>query len=619
MARALYLGLKFDARLAALLVIPPLVAGRIPFLRAERPAGRVVWAAYLTLAGLLLLLAYLVDFGAYAYLHSRLNAMLLSFLGNPATSWRMVRETYPVVPLALLVLAAAVALAALHRRGLVAFARERGARLRLGWRRRAASMALLALVLAAAVYGRFSRFPLRWSEAFFSGDAFISASALNPVLFFADTLVSRRSTWEMEEVRARYPRLAALYGVAPPADGSVTLRREGIPRPRLSEETNVVIVLLETFAAFKTGALGNPLDPSPRFDALAREGLLFTRFFVPMENTSRSLFGILTGIPDVSTDRYASWNPLVIRQRTILNAFTGHDKLYFLGGSASWGNIRGILRHNIPGLEIYEEGSYAAPVQDVWGIADTDLFAEADRVLRRRTRPFVAVIQTSGNHRPFTIPRDARGFTPRQADPEELRRHGFYSPEEYNGFRFLDHSLGSFMDLARDAEWFRRTLFVILGDHGTNGGAVDRRFGEMALNPFHVPLLLYGPGLIAPGREDGLASSLDLLPTLASLLGRPYVNTGFGRDLFDPGRRGRRFAFTYALFQAVPRVGLLEDGYYATVDQEGTARLYLADAVPEEEVTAREPERARLMAGTALDILHLARYLMYHNGEDSGR
>ena len=77
-------------------------------------------------------------------------------------------------------------------------------------------------------------------------------------------------------------------------------------------------------------------------------------FYVPMENTSRSLFGALFGIPDVSAETSSSRNPLVVHQHTIINAFRGYERLFFLGGSANWGNIRGMLhvRTDVAGEEV---------------------------------------------------------------------------------------------------------------------------------------------------------------------------------------------------------------------------------------------------------------------------
>ena len=106
-----------------------------------------------------------------------------------------------------------------------------------------------------------------------------------------------------------------------------------------------------------------------------------------------------------------------------MNAFKDHRKFYFLGGSASWANIRGLLANNIPGLEIYEEGSYTSPRVDVWGISDLSLFEEANDVLKNSDEPFFAIIQTSGNHRPYTIPEDNKGFKILAEDDLELHEN----------------------------------------------------------------------------------------------------------------------------------------------------------------------------------------------------
>ncbi len=56
----------------------------------------------------------------------------------------------------------------------------------------------------------------------------------------------------------------------------------------------------------------------------------------------------------------ASRNPAAVDQHTIINNFTGYEKFYFLGGSTSWANIRGVLTNNIDNLHLYEQDDYKA-------------------------------------------------------------------------------------------------------------------------------------------------------------------------------------------------------------------------------------------------------------------
>jgi len=56
------------------------------------------------------------------------------------------------------------------------------------------------------------------------------------------------------------------------------------------------------------------------------------------------------------------------------------------------------------------------------------LFEKADEVLRKEKKPFFAFVQTAGNHRPFTIPGDHKGFDLAQVDDAALREKRFRQP-----------------------------------------------------------------------------------------------------------------------------------------------------------------------------------------------
>ena len=99
--------------------------------------------------------------------------------------------------------------------------------------------------------------------------------------------------------------------------------------------------------------------------------------------------------------------------------------IYFLGGSTSWANIRGLLTNNIKGLRIYEEQDYKSSKVDVWGISDRNLFKEANNVLKQNAKPFFAVIQTADNHRPYTIPEeDLKEFKKVNLPADSLKNTG---------------------------------------------------------------------------------------------------------------------------------------------------------------------------------------------------
>ena len=618
-AHAFYVGAKFDLRLALLLALPFLAFSRVRILDPARtPAARNFWAGHAAIVGLSYLGIHAADFGHYGYLDVRLDAASLRFLSNPLISARMVWETYPVIWWGI-GLAAATAGMFVGFRRLLDRAFEHTVQQR-PWKIRLAGTVAGVLLCCAGLYGKASFYPLRWSDAFAGASHFASHLALNPALYFIDSLCTDEGDrFDEDATRESYDVVATYLGVEQRDPAALTfvrhvhptLRRGTQKRPR----PNVVVVLLESFAAHHCGVFGNPLDPSPHFDAAAKEGLLFTRFYTPRHGTARAVFASVTGLPDGVMRRTATRNPRIIDQQTVFDAIEGYDKYYFLGGSANWANIRGLLKNNIRGLTIREEGDFTAPRTDVWGISDLHLFEEANKVLRVPSeQPFLALIHCSGNHRPYTIPDDNRGFTWRDVDADKLRAHGFIDIDEFNSFRFLDHSIGVFLDQARKESYFENTVFMFYGDNGTPGRADHMSEAELALGlgAHHTPFLVYGPGVLRePRRLEQPAGQCDVMATVAGLTGSACLNTTLGRNLLDP-RFSTAPSYAYVQMQRGTRqfVQLVGRRYVATIQTDGSATLHdLKNATASE-----DPRRLEEMRALGLGLYRTTQWLLYHNG-----
>jgi phosphoglycerol transferase MdoB-like AlkP superfamily enzyme len=605
---ALYLGLKFDLRLSLLICLPVLALSWIPALNFIRSSiVKLTWLVYFVVIAAFLILTYFADLAHYDYLHQRLNASALDHIQSTVIALQFIWETYPVILGILVLVLLSIGYGWLVKRFAYRELGKEGNPLTIWLQVVTVSVALI--LYGFGIYGKWSRYPLRWSEAYFSTNPFVSALALNPVLFFFDTLEYKRAHFNEEEVRKHYDLVADFLDVDNPNLKTLNFSRYVKPNEKLLGKPNIVLILLESFAGFKVGALGNALDPTPHFDAIAQKSLFFTHFFIARDPTARSLFTTMFGIPDVNTPHSASRNPLIIRQHTIVNALEGYKKMYLLGGSANWGNIRGVLAHNIDGIEIYEEGSFSYSPDDVWGISDLHLFEEANRILRVQDKPFFALIHTSGNHRPYTIPKDKRDFEEMEVDDVRLKENGFESLKAYNGIRFLDYSLGHFFRLARKEDYFKKTIFCMVADHGT---IATRQipWDKLFLTSHHVPFVIYAPGYFSEGRTiDTTASSVDILPTVLGLIGMPYLNKTLGRDLLAERPKDKHFAFVTSFFS-----GVLDDEFYLLIDPSGVVRLYrYRSDSPTEDVRDKYPERAAEMARLCQAIHETSKYLLYHN------
>ncbi len=616
--KTFFLGFKFDLRLALLLSFPIILLSWIPGINPVRSRGGIrFWVGYLVIIMLMATLFYTADFAHYGYLQRKVDATVLRYMDNPSISLQMVWETYPVLG-GLLGVALFVTLYGASMKWLVSRSVTRDVAPMVKWKR-LLIISVSVVLYIFAIYGKFSYYPLRWSEAFFTTNRLISALALNPVLYFFDTLPGGAKEYEEEKVRKYYDTIASYLGVTNPDPEKLNFSRDVNPSSSVPGNPNIVIIILESFAAHKLGCFGNPLHPSPNFDSIAGDSLFFRRLYVPCAGTARSVFATLIGTPDIIVHLTSSRNPVIVRQHTIVNAFTGYEKMYFIGGSANWGNIRGVLSHNIPGLRIYEEGHYDSPRVDVWGISDLHLFEEANHVLRNEKKPFFAIIHTSGNHRPYNIPDDNRNFKMASLDEREVKKYGFVSLAELNAFRFMDHCIGLFMRTAAKEKYFSNTLFVFLADHGLVGTAPHMPNGEemFRLTHFHIPFLIYGRGLIPEGKTfDIIASQVDVLPTLAAITGKPFKNTTIGRNLFDTRFDSQRCAFILSERRAVPEIGLLGKEFYFLMDSDGTDKKFYqcGSETPGLNVLKHFPDRAREMEELCRGIYETSKYLLYHNG-----
>ncbi len=624
-----YLGMKFDLQASLGTLLPVLLLGWIkPLHPVYSQFGKRLWAVYISLAFILMYLVYITDAGHYAYLQQRLNATALRFLENPFISANMVWETYPIISGSLIFcfINAITIFLFLKLTGKINssdaiksyWSQKR-------WYQYTALVLVTIFVVFFSLMAKISWYPLRWSDAFFSTHAYSAQLASNPVIYFSNTLKNVAETYDLEAAKQAYPMMVDYLAIQ--QHQKSTNEKLNYDRyyefAQTNNKTNVIVVILESFASYKTSLSGNPLDSTPNIEKLASEGYYFKNFFTPSTGTARSIWTFVTGLPDIEKNKTSSRNPLIVNQHTIINAFNNHKKLYFLGGSASWANVRGILSANIPDLRLYEEGSYDSPDIDVWGISDLSLFREANAALKDVTQPFFAIIQTSGNHRPYTIPDDNEGFEvwPEEDLPGDIQNYGFASIEELNSFRFMDHSIGHFIKIAKKEPYFDNTLFVFFGDHGIHaptGNHVPAYESQLNLQGLRVPLVLYGKSLISNAKVfDTIASEVDVLPTIASVTETRYLNTTLGRDLTDNIFNENRYAFTIE-HGGGRTIGLLSEEYYLLMHPDGSNKKlhHLNSDNPRADASAEKPEMAELLTQKLSAIWNTIRYMRENNKPD---
>lgn len=621
--KAFFIGVRFDLRIAILALLPVAIISLLP--RPFGLRGRIGYRltmlyAFLAVFGLVTF--YISDFAHYSYLDERLNASVLRFAEDGMDSVTMVWQTYPVVWLLSIQIVVTVAAALLVRKFI---RRYRQSNIRGSWLRFVVTSAVVMPLLVFGFMGKIgSTVPLRWGDAFFSGNPEVSALGLNPVVFFFDTLNNQTRPYDKEKLRAAYPAVAEYLGVDEPNVEALSFTRHAAGRNVEGRRPNVIFIHLESLGANRSGLYGNPLNATPNLDKAGRAGIFFPNFMVPAVGTARTVFGLVTGVPDVTWGgSTATRNPLIANQYTLVNAFTDYKKLYFIGGSAGWANVKGLLDSSIDDLELWEEGSYDAPNNDVWGISDRDLFLAADKRLDELPpeKPFVAFIQLAGNHRPFTIPDDGSGFEVKDVPQDELNKYGFLAADQYNATRLLDFNLGFFLyELMAQSHYADNTVVVMYGDHNDRSTSTEHMgYSEaLYLDKFHVPLVIYGPSSIPEPRVINEAAGLvDVLPTALGVVGLPYENRTLGRDLLTWDKQGKdSYALTFGGDRTNrPQIGLLGESFWLGMFYNGEEpKLHpLKNASLKNEVGASQPEALATYDSMLEGMYQTARYMLHHN------
>jgi len=296
---------------------------------------------------------------------------------------------------------------------------------------------------------------------------------------------------------------------------------------------NVVLISVESLSADYLAHFGHQPGLTPRLDALADQGLLFTRLYATGTRTVRGLEALSLSLPPTPGQSIVK-RPDNADMFSLGSVFAskGYDTRYVYGGYGYFDNMNAFFSANhyqvvdrmaIPAERIHHE--------NIWGVADEDLFTQALQeadASHARGKPSFMHVMTTSNHRPYTYP-DGRIDIPSHQSRE-------------GGVKYTDWAIGNFLDRAAQKPWFKNTVFVIVADHcASSAGKTD-----LPVERYHIPAIVYAPAHIAPAKMDRLASQIDLAPTLLGLLHFKYESRFLGYDLFDlePGRE-RAFISTY--------------------------------------------------------------------------
>lgn len=356
----------------------------------------------------------------------------------------------------------------------------------------------------------------------------------------------------------------------------------------MKNRPNIVIFNPDQMRADSLSHLGNPASHTPNFDALAAEGVSFSRAFCQNPVCTPSRCSFMSG-----------WYPHVAGHRTMTHMMRPHEPvlLKYLkdGGYHVWMNGRNdllpaqIKDYHKPYCDTYfvpseHPGKEESDVSDWRGDPEGDSFysffrgkikpcADIDQLWVDGAREFIS---SYDEERPFCLflplmhPHPVyrvsdpyfssvdRSALPPRIVPEEgmpgkskmlrelsrLQRLEGWSEDRFDELRAtylgmcarVDDQLGSLVAALKAKGIYGNTAIIVLSDHGDYTG--DYNLVEKVQNSFEdcltrVPFILKLPdGMrMRAGVSDELVELVDLFPTVMELAGLEAGHTQFGRSL----------------------------------------------------------------------------------------
>ncbi|GAB4288296.1 MAG: LTA synthase family protein [Methylophaga sp.] len=524
-------GIRFDLVIVSYALIPIslmlLLPGGIP----RRAA--VVW---LTMISLLIVFLAVVELDFYREFHVRLNSLATQYINeDPATVISMIWYGYPVIRYLL----AITLMTVLLYLGMSRLARwQSGGADRQHYFLRCMAFILVALITVVAARGTLRQGPpLRWGDAFFSESLFANHLALNGIFSLSKAMLSQKAKAGSEQWLEMLPDAQAESEVRKllltrqdqllsPEHSPVLRHKQSESKPR---PLNVVLILMESFSARFIDSFGHDYGITPEFDRLRKQGLLFTNFFSNGTHTHQGMFASMACFPNLPGHEYLMQQPEGDRDfHGMLSLMSERDyqSLYVYNGDFAWDNQKGFFSRQgmqrFIGRHDFVHPRFSDPT---WGVSDEDMFDRAAEELKKMPadKPFFAFLQTLSNHTPYALPKPL---------PVKAVQGFGHLNEHLTAMRYSDWALGRFFDAIKDSDFYDNTLFVIVGDHGFG---TRQQLTEIDMLRFHVPMLILGPDVREHYGDvnDKVGSQVDIVPTIAGLLGGDSVSGCWGRNLLE--------------------------------------------------------------------------------------
>src|SRR5438067_77080 len=284
--------------------------------------------------------------------------------------------------------------------------------------------------------------------------------------------------------------------------------------PQAAFHPNVIVITLDTTRADRMGFLGSARGLTPNLDAMAQQGVVFSRAYAHVPITTASHTTIFTGtypqfnhVNDFGVPLSANlpYLPDILHQHGYqTGAFVGSLVLDPLDGTAP-----GFDR----GFDVYDAGFHLRRHgADRYKTVERRASLVVDHALAWLSQlphgPFFLWVHLYDAHDPYDPP------------PPFKER---FALQPYDGeIAYADSCVGKLLEALRKHGLYDETLIAVMADHGESLGAHGENTHGVFLydETLHVPLVIKLPLNRGAGRRTELRAGLvDVAPTILNAAG----------------------------------------------------------------------------------------------------
>ncbi len=306
----------------------------------------------------------------------------------------------------------------------------------------------------------------------------------------------------------------------------------------IAKNKNLLIIQVEAMQGFVINQKVDGKEITPNLNKLAKDNLYFNNFYYQVEggNTSDAEFMVNTSLYPINEGavyfRYAA-NTYHSLPQTLKDK--GYSTSVFHAYNPSFWN-RAVMYKNFGIDKFYSYSDFNIDEFVGWGgyaLSDTSFFRQSLAKLDK-SKPFYSMFITLSSHHPYDYFNKTSNLNTGEYEKTNLGNY-------LKAINYVDSSIGELIKGLKEQGLYDNTVVVIYGDHYAlprSQGNELFKFQGVNYNEFEwlklqkVPLIIHVPGLDKGETISTTCGQVDLLPTIANLMGFDFP-FAMGHDILN--------------------------------------------------------------------------------------